>query len=124
MPEPFKHRVKWFHTSMTEFFRKKELQSFREGDLWGLGMTDVGGMVHKPMYYGDNSSDTCFCLQGVDILDVLTVVQWRVPKDLNILMQQFGCAAQDFSLQAVAILVAEPKWFLEDHQKRLARKRK
>ena len=64
------------------------------------------------------------CLQGVDIPDVLTVVQWRVPKDLNTLMQRFGRAGRDFSLQAVAILLAEPKWFLEDHQKRLARKRK
>ena len=54
----------------------------------------------------------------------MTVVQWRAPKDLNTLMQRFGRAARDFSLQAVAILIAEPRWFLEDHQKRLARKRK
>jgi len=39
-------------------------------------------------------------------------------------MQRFGRAGQDFSLQAVAILIAEPKWFLEDHQKKLAQKRK
>ena len=39
-------------------------------------------------------------------------------------MQRFGRAGRDFSLQAVAILLAEPRWFLEDHQKRLARKRK
>ena len=45
MPETLKHKVKWFHTSMTEFFRKEELQSFREDTLWGLCMTDVGGMV-------------------------------------------------------------------------------
>ena len=45
MPETLKHKVKWFHASMSEFFRKEELQSFREGNLWGLGMTDVGGMV-------------------------------------------------------------------------------
>jgi len=45
MPETLKHKVKWFHTSMTEFFRKEELQSFRENTLWGLCMTDVGGMV-------------------------------------------------------------------------------
>ena len=39
-------------------------------------------------------------------------------------MQRFGRAGRDFSLQAIAILLAEPKWFLEDHQKKLARKRK
>ena len=39
-------------------------------------------------------------------------------------MQRFGRAGRDFSLQAVAILLAEPTWFLEDHQKRLVQKRK
>jgi superfamily II DNA helicase RecQ len=53
---------------------------------------------------------------------VLTVVQWRAPKDINTLVQWFGCAARDLSLQAVAILIAEPKWFLEEQQKKLARK--
>ena len=55
---------------------------------------------------------------------MLTVVQWRAPKDLNTLMQRFGHAGRDFLLQAVAILLAEPKWFLEDHEKWLAWKRK
>jgi len=45
MPESLKHKMKWFHAGMTEHFRKEELQLFREGKLWGLGMTDVGGMV-------------------------------------------------------------------------------
>jgi hypothetical protein len=30
-------------------------------------------------------------------------------------MQHFGHAGRDFSLQAIAILLAEPKWFLEDY---------
>jgi len=55
---------------------------------------------------------------------VLTVVQWRAPKDLNTLIQHFGHAGRDFLLQAVAILLAEPKWFLEDHEKWLVQKRK
>ena len=63
-------------------------------------------------------------LQGINVPDMLTVVQWRVPKDLNTLMQHFGCVGQDFLLQAVGILLAELRWFLEDHQKRLERKRK
>jgi len=39
-------------------------------------------------------------------------------------MQRFGRAGRDFSLQAIGILLAEPRWFLEDHQKRLARRMK
>ncbi|GLB35135.1 putative helicase superfamily c-terminal domain [Lyophyllum shimeji] len=104
-PEVFKENIKWFHAGMTTFFRSEELDSFKKGELWGLGMTDVGGM-------------------GIDISDVLTVVQWRAPKDLNILMQRFGRAARDFSLQGVAILIAEPKWFLDEYGKKGSRKRK
>lgn len=65
-----------------------------------------------------------FHLQGVNIPDVLIVMQWRVPKDLNTLIQHFGHAGRDFLLQAIAILLAELQWFLEDHQKKLAQKRK
>jgi len=75
-------------------------------------------------YVVATSLTSAFRLKGVDIPDVLTVVQWRAPKDLNTLMQRFGHAGRDFSLQAVAILLTEPKWFLEDHQKKLAKKRK
>jgi superfamily II DNA/RNA helicase len=45
MPEPLKGKVKWFHASMTQHFRTEELQSFKQDDLWGLCMTDMGGMV-------------------------------------------------------------------------------
>lgn len=59
MPETLKHKVKWFYAGMTELFRREELQSFTEGDLWGLGMTDVGGMVwHTSISCGRNISDT------------------------------------------------------------------
>src|SRR5712691_11656732 len=82
------------------------------------------GITHTHVMVVATTLTPALGLQGVDIPDVLTVVQWRVPKDLNTLMQRFGRAGRDFSLQAVAILLAEPKWFLEDHQKRLTRKRK
>jgi hypothetical protein len=82
-------------------------------------------MVSILLYHDMMTSLThCPRLQGVDIPDVLVIVQWRAPKDLNILIQCFGCAAQDFSLQAVAILIAEPRWFLEEDRKEQACKRK
>lgn len=65
MPEALKHKVKWFHAGMSEFFRKEELQLFREGDLWGLGMTDVGGMVRPTcMICSSDDSDTCAPFAG------------------------------------------------------------
>ena len=62
--------------------------------------------------------------QGIDIPDVLMVVQWKVTTDLNILIQRFGRAARNFALQAVAILIAEPKWFYDEHERKQTRKRK
>ena len=67
MPEALKHKVKWFHASMSEFFQKEELKSFKGGDLWGLGMTDVGEMVQLTctmMLCGRDVSDICILLAG------------------------------------------------------------
>ena len=65
MPENLKHKVKWFHAGMTESFRKEELQSFKEGGLWGLGMTDVGGMVWpSSISCGCEISDPCTSFAG------------------------------------------------------------
>jgi ATP-dependent DNA helicase RecQ len=49
LPGPLKDKVKWFHAGMTEFFRSEELETFKDGDIWGLGMTDVGGMVRTSL---------------------------------------------------------------------------
>jgi len=68
MPENLKHKVKWFHAGMSEFFRKEELQSYKEGDLWGLGMTDVGGMVGSTCRLcGCNASDSCITICRVSM---------------------------------------------------------
>lgn len=67
-------------------------------------------------------------IQGIDIPDVEIVVQWKVPIDLNTLMQRFGRAARNTSLTGVAVLIAEPRYFYEEYQKqvrkRAGRKRK
>jgi len=65
MPETLRHKVKWFHAGMSEFFRKEELKSFREGDVWGLGMMDVGGMVQLTCTLcGRDISDICILFEG------------------------------------------------------------
>jgi len=71
MPENLKHKVKWFHAGMSEFFRKEELQSYKEGDLWGLGMTDVGGMVGSTCRLcGCNASDSCITVCRVSMFQM------------------------------------------------------
>lgn len=64
-------------------------------------------------------------LQGLDIPDISIVVQWKVPKDLNTLVQRFGRAVRSPDLQGVAILLAEPTWFYETRlAQEASRKRK
>ncbi|KAI0688585.1 P-loop containing nucleoside triphosphate hydrolase protein [Cytidiella melzeri] len=64
-------------------------------EVWGFAATDSGGM-------------------GLDVPNIAVVVQWKVPSSLNTLIQRFGRAACDYSLQGVAILIAEPSWFYEE----------
>ncbi|TFK78706.1 P-loop containing nucleoside triphosphate hydrolase protein [Polyporus arcularius HHB13444] len=97
-------KIPWFHAGMTKFFRVDEVERFKTGETWGLAATDSGGM-------------------GLDIPDVLIVVQWKVPRDLN-LIQRFGRGARNPSLQAVAVLIAEPTWFYEVQLKRQQEKEK
>lgn len=56
-------------------------------------------------------------IQGLDIPDILIVVQWKTPDSLCTLMQRFGRGARDKSLAARAILIAEPRVFDDDVEK-------
>lgn len=57
--------------------------------------------------------------------NIRIVVQWRLTCDLNTLWQRFGRAARDPSLDAVAILFVEGKYFDDEKDKRTrAQKRK
>ena len=125
MPEPLKHKVKWFHAGMMESFRTEDAPVVQRRQSLGA-WHDWCGRNGTYAYHAAIATalTPAFHFQGVDILDVLTVVQWRASRDLNMLMQWFGCAAWDFSLQGAVILIAEPRWFLKDHQKRLTQKRK
>ncbi|KAI0702311.1 P-loop containing nucleoside triphosphate hydrolase protein, partial [Cytidiella melzeri] len=101
-------KIPWFHAGMTRFFRVEEVDNLRrvhgeEHEVWGFAATDSGGL-------------------GLDIPNIEIVVQWKVPNNLDTLIQRFGRAVRDYSLQGVAILISEPQWFYED-QKRLQKTR-
>ncbi|KAI0681967.1 P-loop containing nucleoside triphosphate hydrolase protein, partial [Cytidiella melzeri] len=101
-------KIPWFHAGMTRFFRVEEVDNLRrvhgeEHEVWGFAATDSGGL-------------------GLDIPNIEIVVQWKVPNNLDTLIQHFGRAVRDYSLQGVAILISEPQWFYED-QKRLQKTR-
>lgn len=55
-----------------------------------------------------------FNLKGLDVPDVDIDVQWKVPGDMNTMVQRFGRAARDVTRKGVAILIAEPQFFYEE----------
>ncbi|KAI0257817.1 P-loop containing nucleoside triphosphate hydrolase protein [Gloeopeniophorella convolvens] len=109
LPLAHREKLRWLHTGMSRAFRTDEVDQIREGGRWGVTLTDIGGM-------------------GVDIPDIMLVVQWRAPNDLCTLMQRFGRAARSMQFQGLAILIAEPRYFYTNEndlpKKRQPRKRK
>ncbi|KAG6895068.1 hypothetical protein C0992_003267 [Termitomyces sp. T32_za158] len=105
VPVELRKRLAWFHAGMSSFFRIEKLDEYKKDEVWGLKMTDAGGF-------------------GLDVPDVNLVIQFKVPKDLNTLMQRFGRAGRNYQIEALAILIAEPKWFVEEYLKRKKKKRK
>ena len=45
LPANLSSKVKWFHAHMTAKFRNEEFNTLRDGDLYGLVVTDAFGMV-------------------------------------------------------------------------------
>ncbi|CDO74559.1 hypothetical protein BN946_scf184632.g16 [Trametes cinnabarina] len=90
-----RYKVLCFNSDATPTLREQATEEYRAGDLWGLYCTDSFGM-------------------GVDIPDVDIVVQWKTTCDLDSLWQRFGRAARGPGTNAVAVLLAEPKFFDEE----------
>lgn len=59
--------------------------------------------------------------QGINIPDITLVVQYQVPRELSTWIQWAGQAAHDPTLQATAILIAEPSYF-DDEKEKVAQK--
>ncbi|OSX62962.1 hypothetical protein POSPLADRAFT_1109487, partial [Postia placenta MAD-698-R-SB12] len=91
-------KIRWFNARMSPEFREDGTQHFKDGDVYGLCVTDSFGM-------------------GVDVTDIEIIVQWQMSCDMNTLWQRFGRAAWDQSLTAIAILLVEAKYFDEAKQK-------
>jgi len=57
------------------------------------------------------------CLQGIDIPDIQIVVQYGAPKELSTWWQRAGRAGHDLSIDAIAILLVEPRHFDDEKEK-------
>ena len=87
LPAGLHEKVQWLHAGMTSAFHTDEIENIVNGKQWGLVLTDIGGMVS---FINPQINLTLPFIKGVDVPDITIVVQWKAPKDLCTLMQQFG----------------------------------
>ncbi|KAH9911457.1 P-loop containing nucleoside triphosphate hydrolase protein [Fomitopsis serialis] len=98
-------KIRYFHASMSTFFRIDEFEAFRDGNTFGLCVTDAFGM-------------------GLDLTGIQVIVQWKTPMSMNTLWQRFGRAARGPGEYTFAFLIAEKQYFDEEVQKKLNAKEK
>ncbi|KAJ6526852.1 P-loop containing nucleoside triphosphate hydrolase protein [Mycena vulgaris] len=91
---PLEHRskIKWFNSEMSPEFKVGESDALKAGVTWGLNCTDSFGM-------------------GLDLPDILLIIQWRSTSDMCTLWQPLGRAARALHLTATGLFLVEPKRF-------------
>ncbi|KAJ6467054.1 P-loop containing nucleoside triphosphate hydrolase protein [Mycena vitilis] len=92
LPLAYRHKIKWFNSEMSTEFKETESAGLKTGQLWGLSCTDSFGM-------------------GLDLADILLVIQWRSTCDMCTLWQRLGRAARALHLTAMGLFLVEPKRF-------------
>ncbi|KAJ3537272.1 hypothetical protein NM688_g6715 [Phlebia brevispora] len=92
-------RIKWFCSQMSEEYKKREIERFKAGELWGLCATEA-------------------CGTGMDLRDVFFIGIYEAEKrDACGGWQKFGRGVRDAMLQGVAVLFTEAKFFDEDRER-------
>ncbi|KAJ6494591.1 P-loop containing nucleoside triphosphate hydrolase protein [Mycena vulgaris] len=92
LPREHRHKIKWFNSEMSTIFKETESDGLKTGKIWGLCCTDSFGM-------------------GLDLPDILLVIQWRSTYDTCTLWQRIGRAARALNLTADALFLVESKRF-------------
>ncbi|KAI5997895.1 P-loop containing nucleoside triphosphate hydrolase protein [Pisolithus albus] len=105
LPSELREKIRWFNADMSETYKEEELEKLISGETWGLCTTTSFGM-------------------GMDIPDIMMVIQWRATCNLAALWQCFGRAARDRRLTGTALLFAEKEYFNDEKAAKAARKAK
>ncbi|KAF8185802.1 P-loop containing nucleoside triphosphate hydrolase protein [Mycena galopus ATCC 62051] len=92
LPPEHWHKIKWFNSEMSTEFKDVESDALKSGQIWGLCCTDSFGM-------------------GLDLPDVLLVIQWKSTCDMCTLWQRLARAARALNLVAIGLFLVEPKCF-------------
>ncbi|KAI6097334.1 hypothetical protein EDD16DRAFT_1499461, partial [Pisolithus croceorrhizus] len=105
LPHELKEKIQSFNADMSTQYKETELEKLISGETWGLCTTTLFGM-------------------GMDIPDILLVIQWQVTYKLAALWQHFGQTVLDRQLTGTAILFAEKDHFDDERATKAARKAK
>ncbi|KAI5822358.1 P-loop containing nucleoside triphosphate hydrolase protein [Schizophyllum commune Tattone D] len=102
-----RHRNKWFNSHMTSQFRDDEMDNLASGETWGLACTDSFGL-------------------GIDrVRNIELAVQHRVRHiDICKLVQRYGRAMRSNLRTAIAVILAEAKYYDEEREEKEEKKRK
>ncbi|KIK25589.1 hypothetical protein PISMIDRAFT_96545 [Pisolithus microcarpus 441] len=103
LPRKLKEKIRWFNADMSMQYKEAELWKLTSSETWGLCTTMSFGM-------------------GMDVPDILLVIQWRVTCKLAALWQHFGRAARDKQLTSTTILFAEKEHFDDEKAAKAARR--
>ncbi|KAG2069962.1 hypothetical protein BDR04DRAFT_975831, partial [Suillus decipiens] len=99
LPLKMHDKIKWFNSDMTTEYKENKVSHLTSGETWGFCTTESFGM-------------------GMDIPDIMLVIQWRAMCKLSTLWQRWGCAARDRLLQGTVVLFAEKEYFDDVRQER------
>ncbi|KAF9220080.1 hypothetical protein BS17DRAFT_682785, partial [Gyrodon lividus] len=105
LPPDYWEKVKWFNSDMTITYKEDELNNIVSGQTWGLCTTDSFGM-------------------GMDVPDIVLILQWRATYKLATLWQHFGHAAQNKEITGTVLLLMEKDHFDDEQAAKAARKAK
>ncbi|KAL4255300.1 P-loop containing nucleoside triphosphate hydrolase [Pleurotus pulmonarius] len=92
LPKEYCSKIRWFHATMTSPYRTDEYEAFRNGETWGLCVTDAFGM-------------------GLDLPNITLVIQWKMIASLCSIWQRIGRAARGDGSTAKAVIFVEKKYF-------------
>ncbi|KIK77553.1 hypothetical protein PAXRUDRAFT_166469 [Paxillus rubicundulus Ve08.2h10] len=105
LPCELRDKIMWFNANMSAEYKQTELDNLISGETWGLFTTTSFGMVSTVVHHH---------LQGMVMLDISLVIQWRATCKVAALWQHFGCAVRDQALTGTALLFAEKEYFNDE----------
>ena len=115
LPSEFRNHIKWFNLEMLDRFKAQELVRLLNGDIWGLMATDSFGMVCILYLY---QLTELTLQQGMDLPNIMTIVQWGATCSILTLWPRFGRCICDPELEGVAILITEKDHLDSEHMKK------